>query len=1162
MSNVVAGRIVQKGSGRGIPGLVVAAYDLDPHSDAVSQAQPQARDDPLPKGWPPDASDGFGDRIGSVLTEDDGHFTLPYDDDAFRGRNGQERRPDLVICVEAPDAALPNETSGRPWADRLLHFAVYPRGNAGRIEHYMIAIDTNMLAAHGIAISSTPPTPEEQRVLVKAALSKTAPVRDRVKTAKAASWRWVATKAMVDAQRFVAPDSDARAAHKAVVTEGMEKLGTMAAQQQTMRIRPEALDAIGLNARDIGTDGWVPVSVCGLLEQQGLSHSLEHVRGLLTYRHARREARLATTPMQDALEPAVPPEPAPVAAAGLAARVLGQVADLPAIEQGGGRSMLDELAKIKETINQLEISGGPANVTAFHDFHSLQLAFEDVWTAAFDERLRAKVLELYRQTVKVHEEHGLELPNLDEVTDANDLRRYLSDLRGECDLANLIEVPADVQETFPQLTTETWNRLDQRGRSILQGVVGRGGSQSRNNEFYEEVVRSHLTSPVAKIERLLLDIGDRLHEPYNFTYYAPYTINYGVLSTYRQEWVPDSYQVGRLVSTIPLAPGETRRLKVTKSLKKMRAEKAVEKALFDSSEERQFSSRAELDVITKLATATNFRLSAQGSFSIGIGSIGASSTFGANQSQESSRQQRSFAESTRKATQQVRHEREITVESSDSSELEIEATHELSNPNNELTVTYLLYELERRYHITTRLQRLTPVVLVALDIPAPHEITEGWILENDWIVRRVLLDDSFIEALDHIRDGLAADELDVEIKKANWERQQSLVSKLEGQLTSVHERRDQRRATLVDLVQGIDLAQLKDKPEEQRIAEAIFSGGISELFGGGQDHSDERLKAMRKGVEQALEFIAEETARLEERLGASRRELTIASEAYSAAIVEKERKDTRVNQLRLHVRQNIFHYMHAIWESTHPDQRFFELNDREVPFFGDENSCRLRRATAAEEPETVPFLTVDGDAYVVECVPPAAAEATLPTRRLGTIAELDRPLGFKGNYVIFPLKECSHITHFMSHSAIDDYFGIRDPFTDDGYTEEDLLEYARDLVQHPDPEAPLSAADVATLREFVVSKLSRPQSLRETVMIPTGELFMEALKGEQALLEDFKLAHRGLDVLKVQEEIRGARLENLRRASRLVAETPLLDDFDVDNRVTIEGSDVGVDLDV
>src|SRR5690606_9409383 len=136
------------------------------------------------------------------------------------------------------------------------------------------------------------------------------------------------------------------------------------------------------------------------------------------------------------------------------------------------------------------------------------------------------------------------------------------------------------------------------------------------------------------------------------------------------------------------------------------------------------------------------------------------------QKAESSKQQKQFAEATRKAAEKVRQERETTVEVSEEIGFESESTQKISNPNDEVTVTYLVYELERRYQVTHRLNKVTPVIMVAMDMPSPHEITEGWILEHAWIIRRVLLDDAFHSAIDIIENGRTADVVDIEVKKA------------------------------------------------------------------------------------------------------------------------------------------------------------------------------------------------------------------------------------------------------------------------------------------------------------------------------------------------------------------------------------------------------------
>jgi len=56
-----------------------------------------------------------------------------------------------------------------------------------------------------------------------------------------------------------------------------------------------------------------------------------------------------------------------------------------------------------------------------------------------------------------------------------------------------------------------------------------------------------------RLSQLLTQLEKRLSERYAFHVFAKDSINFGILVTYRQTWVPEKYQVGDLVSTIPLA---------------------------------------------------------------------------------------------------------------------------------------------------------------------------------------------------------------------------------------------------------------------------------------------------------------------------------------------------------------------------------------------------------------------------------------------------------------------------------------------------------------------------------------------------------------------------------------------------------------------------------
>ena len=73
---------------------------------------------------------------------------------------------------------------------------------------------------------------------------------------------------------------------------------------------------------------------------------------------------------------------------------------------------------------------------------------------------------------------------------------------------------------------------------------------------------------ITQVQRLLAGLAERLSEPHSFRVFQKNSINFGIVTTYRQEWQPDVYQVGNLVGTLPLAPGETRKYTKKKRTKK------------------------------------------------------------------------------------------------------------------------------------------------------------------------------------------------------------------------------------------------------------------------------------------------------------------------------------------------------------------------------------------------------------------------------------------------------------------------------------------------------------------------------------------------------------------------------------------------------------------
>ncbi|MBD2066257.1 hypothetical protein H6F93_01720 [Leptolyngbya sp. FACHB-671] len=649
-------------------------------------------------------------------------------------------------------------------------------------------------------------------------------------------------------------------------------------------------------------------------------------------------------------------------------------------------------------------------------------------------------------------------------------------------------------------------------------------------------------------------MGEMLAEPYAFQYFAPNSVNFGLLVTYRQEWVPETYQVGDLVATIPLAPSETRKFTTKRVVKTSRSQKEIEKSLSSRQEEFQQTRRAEDEILNRAQVSTNFQMIAQGSLNFGIGEIGGSTQFALNQSQESSRIKKSFHEAVMKASYEYKSEHSIEVETTSEQEIESTTSGELSNPNNEITVTYLLYELERRYRVREKLHRLTPVILVAQDIPAPQEIDEDWLLAHEWILRRVLLDDSLQPALDYLSNEFVGNELSLEIKQNNWKAQKDLVDRVETEAQNFLNQRDQLRQVLASLTERAEIGKAEGMDDLQRGFFNVFTGGLSEVFGGlfGDASPGERLEAARKAAEMRLEYLSESLGDAQQKLSRAAEALNQATSQYTRALEEQSNKRTAIDQLRVHIKQNILYYMQAIWDHEPPDQRFFRLYHIKVELPGSATQvCRMRLATPEEIERGIPGIRREGQQYIIECetpVPPSLDNSI--TKTLIEIADLDKPLGYKGNYMIFPLKECTYLTDFMMQEYIDDYFGLRDPDEAGNFTTEELLKYAEQVRKD------LTEEERRALEQIITERLTNPRRDSDTVIVPTGQLFVEALPGAHSLLEPFKMLHRSLDVAKVEAEVREMNLENLRRAARLIEgehEEP-----EIDKKIVFEGNGSGV----
>jgi hypothetical protein len=655
-------------------------------------------------------------------------------------------------------------------------------------------------------------------------------------------------------------------------------------------------------------------------------------------------------------------------------------------------------------------------------------------------------------------------------------------------------------------------------------------------------------NPLGGTNRLayLLDkLEKKLAERYAFKVFAPGAINFGVMITYRQKWEPQRYQVADLVKTIPLAPKEVRRYTTRSVTKKSRSQKELEDNVTTQRDESTDTTRAEEEIVAKAIKKTNFNVSASETFGQeGSWSVTATQSGGGSSVNDSTKTKKDFRESVLKSAREYREQHRVEVDVSESLETETTTFHEIQNPNDELAVTYLFYELERTYRISEQLHRLTPVILVANEVPAPNEIDDAWLIEHDWILNRAILDDSFRPALDYLAKSFTGAEVSIKILQANAQAHKELVDRLNQELQLQLGILAANQRSLDDAVGG--LVQSTQTQGQMNFVKGIFDpiGITGDADTGAVDTAELMVDYARETVNRA----ERERARLISQIETAANALQVAVDKLATAVKQHYDQVAGVDRLRVHVKENILYYMQAIWRQEPPDQRFFRLYDLEVPDLEIDATGQMATVSVEDDPFYEVLKALFGEEVAKAYLPVPTYQVT--KKKLVEVADLDNVLAYKGNYMVFALKKNNYLTWHMMQDYLDlgNGLGIRDPDELGAYSVDELRELAACFARK-DPDTWVKVKQ--DFEKLLVDRLTAPHSESELVIVPTSSLYIECLVGTHPLLEDFKLIHRALDVKKVQAEVRHAELENVRLAARALE--GLRQDPDIEKTIVIEG---------
>src|SRR5262249_52156643 len=253
---------------------------------------------------------------------------------------------------------------------------------------------------------------------------------------------------------------------------------------------------------------------------------------------------------------------------------------------------------------------------------------------------------------------------------------------------------------------------------------------------------------------------------------------------------------------------------------------------------------------------------------------------------------------------------------------------------------------------------------------------------------RAILDDSFLPALEYLSANYTGEEVALMTLEMAVQHQKSVVDKISQQILLANQSLD--AATIgLSQAQSQNIDDLK-KAEKASIIKSIFDplgiGQLGKIDDGNSDRA--RIDAATDVLNRAQAKANQLTADLKTELTA----LQMAIDKYTAAATKHYGMLAEIDRLRLHVKDNIIHYMQAIWTYEPSDQRYFRLYNLDVPVFTHNTTLN-----AYSKPRGLSAFNEVDPTY---SVPFPAPTLNSQTMKLHQVADIDSLLGFKGNYMI------------------------------------------------------------------------------------------------------------------------------------------------------------------
>jgi len=229
-------------------------------------------------------------------------------------------------------------------------------------------------------------------------------------------------------------------------------------------------------------------------------------------------------------------------------------------------------------------------------------------------------------------------------------------------------------------------------------------------------------------------------------------IVFGLRVVHRQSWRQLAFGRGDLVGTVPLGPRETRKVSVKSTRRSKISRSAEEGRSFETSAESTESAKDTSEVVDEATKSVNKHAEAEitGSYPPFVNakvSGGISEDTGSSSKQTKT----SLNEMMQKTASRMKRDTKVVVSTEEETTFERSASSEITNPNDELGVTYLYRRLQQRYWVSAQIDEVNSIVLVPEPVPEFASVDESWVGSHADIIAGALLDPSYTGLLTAIR---------------------------------------------------------------------------------------------------------------------------------------------------------------------------------------------------------------------------------------------------------------------------------------------------------------------------------------------------------------------------------------------------------------------------